>query len=155
MKRVVLALMLLGLAVPALRAQNVLIGEKAPEIKSATWLEGRQPRPAPLTYIEFYHSTQPNGDESLAHLERLARKLGTKLRVVVVTNEKKESFAAVLLPYVTRNGNFGVILDGGRIFTAYGVSYLPFGVLVDAKNRALWLGNSLNLKEEILVNSTK
>lgn len=155
MKRLMLALLLLSMASPAVRAQNILLGERVPEIKSAVWLEDRQPSAAPLTYIEFYHSSHGGGGESLAHLERLARKLGTKLRILVITNEKKETIQAVLIPYLNRNGNIGVVLDAGKTFAAFGVTYLPFGVLTDAKNRALWMGNSLNLKEETIVNSLK
>ena len=40
----------------------------------------------------------------------------------------------------------GVGFDAsGRSFSNFGVAYLPFGVLTDAKNRALWMGNSLQL----------
>ena len=40
--------------------------------------------------------------------------------------------------------------DSGRSFAAYDVQYLPFGVLVSAKGRALWMGNPRQLTEAIL-----
>ena len=44
---------------------------------------------------------------------------------------------------------------GGRIFSAFNVQYVPFGVLVDSRNRALWMGNSLQLTPEIIEKSSK
>ena len=43
----------------------------------------------------------------------------------------------------------------GRIFSAFNVQYVPFGVLVDSRNRALWMGNSLQLTPEIIEKSSK
>ena len=49
-----------------------------------------------------------------------------------------------------------VALDtSGRGFAAFGVSYLPFGVLVDAKKRALWMGNTLQMNKQLLLKITK
>ena len=43
-----------------------------------------------------------------------------------------------------------VALDqGGRGFAAFGVSYLPFGVLVNARKRTLWMGNSLQMNKQL------
>ena len=48
-------------------------------------------------------------------------------------------------------GNLTVAFDdSGRSFAAYDVQYLPFGVLVSAKGRALWMGNPRQLTEAIL-----
>jgi len=38
---------------------------------------------------------------------------------------------------------------------ASGVSSLPFGVLTDAKNRTLWMGNSLQINEKLIEQSTR
>lgn len=155
MKRVMLLTALLGLLAAASPAQNIVLGERVPDLRSAVWLGGRQPAAAPFTYVEFYHTSLRGGEASLANLEALARKLGTKLRVVVVTREKKEEIEGALAPLLRRSDRFGVVLDGARYFASYGVSYLPFGVLTDAKNRALWMGNTLTLTEEIIDNSTE
>ena len=40
--------------------------------------------------------------------------------------------------------------DEGRSFAAYNVQYLPFGVLVTAKGRALWMGNPRQLTEAVI-----
>jgi hypothetical protein len=81
-------------------------------------------------------------------------KLGTKLRVVVITQEKEDKIGPLLRPYLSPQ--ISVAIDaGGKIFTAFGVQYVPFGVLVDSKNRALWQGNSLQLTPEIIEKSSK
>ena len=55
----------------------------------------------------------------------------------------------IVRPYA--EGNLTVAFDdSGRSFAAYDVQYLPFGVLVSAKGRALWMGNPRQLTEAIL-----
>lgn len=126
------------------QAQNIALGERVPELKISGWLEGRQPISAPMTYIEFFHSSNKEGVRSLEQLKATAEKLGGRLRIVIVAQENEEKIAAILIPFVSPQ--MGVGFDpSGKTFTNFGVSYLPFGVLTDAKNRALWMGNSLQL----------
>ena len=135
----ILVLLLFALAMPcaALRAQRIALGERAPEIRPAAWLEGRAPAEA-----------------SLKQLHALTSKFGTKLRVIVVTRDKEEAVGPALAPYLAPR--FAVALDPqGRIFTAYGVSYIPFGVLLDARGRALWQGNTRQLTEETIRTADK
>ena len=64
--------------------------------------------------------------------------------------------AAVLL--LRRPQPVAVLLGAhavGSGLAAFGVQYVPFGVLVDSKNRALWQGNSLQLTPEIIEKSSK
>lgn len=144
MKSLLLILLTVITGIYGVRAQNIALGERVPELKIASWLDGRQPAPAPLTYIEFYHSSNKEGIRSLDRLKTTAGELGGRLRVVVVVQEKEDKVADVLLPYVS--GQVGVGFDpSGRSFSNFGVTYLPFGVLTDAKNRALWMGNTLQL----------
>ena len=150
MKRALLFL-LLALTVPFSRAgaQTVALGEKVPELRVSEWIGGQQPKPAQLTWIEFFHAQNPSSVTSLERLKALSSKLGTKLRIIVLSREKGEETLRVLTPYVSPR--IGVGIDpSGRTFAAFGVQYVPFGVLTDARNRALWLGNSLQLKEETI-----
>ena len=147
-------ILLLALLAPAAEAgaQNIALGERVPELKIQTWLDNRQPEPAPTTYIEFFHTSNQSGTASLDHLEKLSRRQGTDLRIVVVAQEPKEKIARLLDPYLSPR--ICVALDpDGRIFRAFGVSYVPFGVLVDERNRALWMGNTLQLTPEIIENN--
>ena len=106
-----------------------------------------------MTYIEFYHSTNPACKTSLERLKELTGKLGTKLRVIVVTKEDAAKIAPLLRPYLSER--LTVVLNAEKGFTAFGVTYLPFGVLTDAKNRALWMGNSLQINEKLIEQSTR
>lgn len=154
MKKVLLIwLLAAGFASAGATAQNIALGERVPELKAQAWLDDRQPAPAPMTYIEFFHSTNPACKTSLERLKELTGKLGTKLRVIVVTKEDAEKIAPLLRPYLSER--LTVVLNAEKNFTAFGVTYLPFGVLTDAKNRALWMGNSLQINEKLIEQSTR
>ena len=139
MKKVLLTLLLaLALPVAAAEAQNIALGERVPEVKVPAWLRGGKPACT----------------ASLEQLRAITDKLGAKLHVVVVTRENEEKIAPLLSPFLSRH--ISVALDtGGRIFSAFNVQYVPFGVLVDSRNRALWMGNSLQLTPEIIEKSSK
>ena len=149
MKKVLLIwLLAAGFASAGATAQNIALGERAPELKIQAWLDDRQPAPAPMTYIEFFHSTNPACKTSLERLKELTGKLGTKLRVIVVTKEDAAKIAPQLRPYLSERISAGLNAEKG-------VSYLPFGVLTDAKNRVLWMGNSLQINEKLIEQSTR
>lgn len=123
-------------------AQNVVLGDRVPDLKVSKWLDDRQPAAAPATYIEFFHSSNPACVTSLDKLKKLTDKLGTKLRVIVVTKEDPAKIAPLLKPYLSQQ--IGVALGAEKGFTAFGVTYVPFGVLTDAKNRAVWWATRCN-----------
>ena len=56
-KMLLIWLLAAGFASAGATAQNIALGERVPELKIQTWLDNRQPEPAPTTYIEFFHST--------------------------------------------------------------------------------------------------
>ena len=131
MKKVLLIwLLAAGFASAGATAQNIALGERVPELKIQTWLDNRQPEPAPTTYIEFFHSTNPACKTSLERLKEITGKSGTKLRVIIVTKEDPAKIAPLLRPYLSERISVG--LNAEKSFTAFGVSYLPFGVLTDA-----------------------
>lgn len=138
----------LASAIGSVTAQNVVLGDRVPELKAPKWLDDRQPAAAPATYIEFFHSSNPACVTSLDKLKKLTGKLGTKLRVIVVTKEDPAKITSLLRPYLSQQ--IGVALGAEKGFTAFGVTYVPFGVLTDAKNRAVWMGNSLQFNEKLI-----
>ena len=138
----------LASAIGSVTAQNVVLGDRVPDLKVSKWLDDRQPAAAPATYIEFFHSSNPACVTSLDKLKKLTGKLGTKLRVIVVTKEDPAKIASLLKPYLSQQ--IGVALGAEKGFTAFGVTYVPFGVLTDAKNRAVWMGNSLQFNEKLI-----
>ena len=149
MKRALLISFLSLLAATGLRAQNVALGERVPELKSVEWLDGAAPAAAPLTYIEFFHSSNSEALRSLDRLKETVEALGGRLRAVVVMRERTERAGGLVAP--SRRGGIGVAYDAdGRIFDAFGVTYVSFGVLTDAKNRALWMGNTLRITPDFI-----
>lgn len=136
----------------AASGQEIALGERVPEFRIAAWLDDRQPEAAPLTYIEFFHSSSPAGVKSLERLRDLSRREGERLRIVV-TREQHEKVARMLRPYLSER--IGVALDAARGFELFGVRYVPFGVLTDRRNRALWMGNTLQFDEETIQQSTR
>lgn len=152
MKKLWLITLALAAFAATASAQKIALGERVPEIKVTAWVLDSIPAAAPYTYIEFFHTSNQSGTRSLDKLREISNKLDTKLRVIVVAQESADKIAALLTPYVSKR--IGVGFDtSGRIFLSFGVQYVPFGVLTDAKNRALWMGNTLQLTPEIILNA--
>ena len=121
MKKVLLIwLLAAGFASAGATAQNIALGERVPEVKVKEWIRGGKPAATPgLTYVEFFHSSNPACTASLEQLRAITDKLGAKLHVVVVTRENEEKIAPLVSPFLSRH--ISVALDtGGRIFS---VSY--------------------------------
>ena len=156
MKKILLILLLAALLpFAAADAQNIALGERVPELKVPAWLDGQKPAATPrLTYVEFFQSSNAACITSLKQLRAMTDKLGTKLRVVVITQEKEDKIGPLLRPYLPPQIPLAIYAEC-KIFTAFSVQYVPFGVLVDSKNRALWQGNSLHLTPEIIDKSSK
>ena len=112
-----------------------------------------QPEAAPATYIEFFHSSNPACIASLKRLKEITDKTGAKLRVIVVTKEDAAKVTPLLRPYLSKR--IGAALGTEKAFTAFGVTYVPFGVLTDARNRATWMGNSLQFNEKLIEQTTR
>jgi len=130
-------------------AQNAALGERVPEIKSETWLGGIRPAEAPMTVILFFSVSNPACVTSLERLHALAEKSNGRLRVIVVTRDDEARVAPVATPYLS--ARMAVAFDtDGKIYRNFGVNYVPFALLTDARNRVLWQGNSLQLNDTIL-----
>ncbi|MDE7077895.1 MAG: hypothetical protein K2O55_04900 [Alistipes sp.] len=147
-------MLLAALAPAAVLAQNIALGERVPEPKVQHWLAGRERAPASLTYVEFFHSASRNSMESVRHLERLSEELGDRMRVIILVHEPEAKVAPLLRPCLSEH--IGVGFDpGGKLFSAYNVAYVPFGVLLGPRSRARWMGNTLQLTLDIIEQSTK
>lgn len=153
MKRATLFFLLafLWAAAPA-AGQTIALGERAPELKVQAWLAEQRPADAPLTYIEFFHSSNKVSLSSIERLAELSARMGTGLRIVILAHEPQSRIGPLLAPYLSPQ--IGVGLDPtGKLFAAYGVNYVPFGVLLGPRNRVRWMGNTLQLTPEIIENS--
>ena len=154
MKKVLLILSFAAVAAAGgAAAQNIVLGDRVPELKISKWLDDNQPEAAPATYIEFFHSSNPACIASLKRLKEITDKTGAKLRVIVVTKEAAAKVTPLLRPYLSKR--IGAALGTEKAFTAFGVTYVPFGVLTDARNRATWMGNSLQFNEKLIEQTTR
>lgn len=145
MKRVLLLLTVVFCTLGASHAQNIVIGERAPELKSVTWLASRNPAAADLSYLVFFHSSNKGCTASLDAL----RDLCSKLRIIIITQEDSEKIAPILTPYISER--IGVALDHDKkVFGSFGVDFVPFSVLIDAKNRVLWMGNPQSMTSSFI-----
>ena len=154
MKKVLLILSFAAVAAAGgAAAQNIVLGDRVPELKISKWLDDNQPEAAPATYIEFFHSSNPACIASLKRLKEITDKTGAKLRVIVVTKEDPAKVTPLLRPYLSKR--IGAALGTEKAFTAFGVTYVPFGVLTDARNRATWMGNSLQFNEKLIEQTTR
>ena len=154
MKKYLLFCLLLPLAwCNAAHAQRIFIGKRAPELRIATWLADSRPAPSPLTYIEFFHSANPSCLHSVKRLNELTTRMNGRICVIVVTKEDPEKVAQLIGAY--QNKRFFIALRADKGFELFGVAYVPSGVLVDPRNRALWMGNSLQFTEKTIEQSTR
>mgnify|MGYP001532681317 CR=1 FL=1 len=84
-----------------------------------------------------------------AALRDLSNKLGSKLRIIIITQEDSEKIAPILTPYISER--IGVALDHDKkVFGSFGVDFVPFSVLIDAKNRVLWMGNPQSMTSSFI-----
>ena len=148
MKRILIVLFAVVWTMAAM-GQNVALGERTPELRIRSWMDDRAAKPGRTTLLVFFHSASRPSVESLAHVQKLGAKLGDRLNVVILSREDGSAVRAIVAPYA--KGNLTVAFDDeGRSFEAYNVQYLPFGVLVTSKGRALWMGNPRQLTEETI-----
>ena len=74
MKKVLLILSFAAVAAAGgAAAQNIVLGDRVPELKISKWLDDNQPEAAPATYIEFFHSSNPACIASLKRLKEIEK----------------------------------------------------------------------------------
>lgn len=130
-------------------AQNVIIGEKVPELRIKQWLMDLQPESADFTCIVFHHSESPLCRQCLSNVKQLVKDFEQRINVVVVTKEAYNKAGTTLTEHLTDH-TCVAFDDNGRTFRYFGVKFIPFCVITNHKRRALWCGNGNSLSETIL-----
>lgn len=87
-----------------------------PNSKASLWLASRNPAAADLSYLVFFHSSNKGCTASLDALRDLSNKLGSKLRIIIITQEDSEKIAPILTPYISER--IGVALDHDKKYSA-------------------------------------
>lgn len=144
-------LLLAGMvAFGTLRAQNTVLGERVPEIRSEKWFNKVEPATAARTIITFFTASNPASIKALDRLSQLLDEPKQDLRVILVTRDSEEEVAAVIEPYLSPRMTVAFDTEN-KLFKNFGVQYVPFSLLVESRNhRLLWQGNPLQLTPSIL-----
>ncbi len=144
----IMAVLSLSLSVSSrASAQRVAFGERIPKIKCDRWLDDKEPQKSQYTYIEFVHSKTIPCLLTFLKIKDDNVYFGDKLSAVIITKESPEQISATLRECATDYINVAFDTDG-EIFRNFGVRYVPFGILIDHRRRALWFGNPATLNED-------
>ncbi len=147
MKRIILIVTLMLVSVSAMQAQRLVIGEKAPEIRVGAWQNGRAPGSGAML-VDFFASSNPRCVANLDKLNAIQGDFGSRLHVIVISREGIAATAEF-----TAGKNYRFYLgedDGGKSFTAFGVRFVPFSALIDARGHLVWTGNVATLSSDTL-----
>lgn len=150
MKRICLLFLLLSW-VGSVGGQNLVVGARAPELKVAQYItakpnleRAKQGREAIL--VEFFVSYGEPSHVRWNALNHLAVELAGEVVVVMLSQEER---AAIEPLFAGTDYAFSVALDeAGKTFSAYGVQYVPYAVLLDTHQRVIWFGNPTELTPE-------
>lgn len=152
MKKSLLLTITLALIVMGANAQRLIIGEKAPELKVKEWIT-KEPTGNKAKLIDFFHSSCTQSEKHLERLNEIAEKFSSQLVVVIVVREPFEKLSSQLK--LAGKSYYVAMDENGKSFSNYTVQYLPFSVLVDAKGRVRWFGNSTSLQDRIITENMK
>ena len=131
-------------------AQNIVIGEKAPELKNVLWLADKAPAASDYSLLIFFHSSNRGCFASIDNVQKVSKGVEHKFKIIVITQEEADKIAPLLTSYLSER--FGVAFDHEKkIFANFGVQFVPFGVTTDAKNRVQWMGNPQTLTNKLII----
>lgn len=127
--------------------ENVIIGDRLPDIDIRKWLMDIEPSDAEYTCYLFYHSQSPLCQKCLATLERSVA-AHKSLNMVIITKEEYGDAGVTLTRHL--NDRTGVAFDdNGRTFRSFGVKYIPFCV-ISRKHKVVWCGNGNLLNDSMI-----
>lgn len=98
MKRILIGTLAV-LSMTAAMGQNVVLGERTPELRIKSWLDDRAPIQGRTTLLVFFHSASRPSVESLGHVQALGAKFGDRLNVVVLAREESADVRRLVAPY--------------------------------------------------------
>lgn len=152
MKRLLAIATLFVMSVSYSLAQSVSLGIRVPDIHLDSEL-GKELEMATkdYVYLVFVHSESSPSIALVESLSGIDEPLMHNLDVVLVTPEDIADNATIVERFA--DGRFPIAYDiEHRTFRNFGISYVPFGVIYDAKrNRALWFGSTLPFDDSALM----
>ena len=149
MKKILTILFFVLTSLTTASAQNVIIGEKLPDLSLRKWLMDLPPERSEYTCYLFYHSESALCAKSLNAIKPLVKKANTQLNLIIVTKEEYKDAGVTLTEHL--DDNIYVAFDlQGRAFRCIGVDFIPFCIICDSKRRAMWCGNAFTLSQSVL-----
>ena len=151
MKRLLLSVVFAMFCTLAVQAQHIAYNERTPRInlKKCRWLDDIVPAEGEYVYIGFIYSRSNSCLEFCYRIKKRLEESNSPLRVILVTREPERMVDSHLRPCL--GGRIGTIIDeDGEIFRDFGIRYVPFGVLIDSRRRAVWFGNPLTAEKDIV-----
>lgn len=137
-----------------LRAQTTVLGDRIPDVRPENWFNNVRPASAPLTVIAFFSASNPACLQALDHLQSLLDDAGTRMRVILVSRDREEIVDRAVELYFSPRMTVALDTDGS-LFRSFGIEYVPFCILIDARRYVLWQGNTLHLTAEQLAVTTE
>lgn len=140
MKRIITLIVICLMATAPVLAQKIVIGSRMPDIRAdkIEWLTPAPPKGKAIL-IDFFSINNPSSVKEYSKLANIHKTLGSKLGIVIIlaveSGNLRNKVAADGSRYI-----FGLDIDGD-IFTLFGVRYLPFYMLFNAKGEMVWQGN--------------
>ena len=149
MKQILMILFFVLTSPTTASAQNVIVGERLPELSLRKWLMDLPPERSEYTCYLFYHSESALCAKSLHAIKPLVKEVKTQLNLIIVTKEEYKDAGVTLTEHL--DDNIYVAFDlQGRAFRSIGVDFIPFCVICDKKRRAMWCGNAMTLTQSVL-----
>lgn len=146
MKKFILVLIMMLGSVPMAMAQRLLIGDKVPDLKSTTWVDGRKPSGDKPIFIDFFMSESETCMKLLPKFEALYNKYKDRIDFVLITKESNNE----IIRAIGSKDYFIAIDTKGNIYTKLAVEFLPYSIFVSSGGKLMWQGNLANLREETL-----
>lgn len=146
MKYIISLLALTAALIGSAGAQKLVIGSRVPAIKGDKDVEWLSSAPAKdkAMLIDFFSADNPSCAKEYALLKPIIEQWDTKLDIVIISQGDTPEFRSMV---DADGGRYSFALDAdGSVFTAYGVRYLPFYMLVNAKGEMIWQGNIATLQ---------
>lgn len=136
MKNVVILLTLI-LSTTIAEAQKLVIGSKMPDLTGVQWLT-KAPKSTKSIFLDFYQSTNSTCVANIDKIEKVISKQ-PKLSVVIITRENNAAIKSLVNKY---GADYAIGYDpDGKIYSAFGVKFVPFSMIFDAKGEMAWQGN--------------
>lgn len=151
MKRFFAILLYLLIVATTASAQDVIIGEKLPDLNLRKWLMDLEPEQTEYTCYLFIHSESELCKKSLAAIKPIIKNADSRLGLILITKEEYRDAGVALTSHL--DDYISVAFDlHGRAFRNVEVSFIPFCIICDDKRRVMWCGNGATFTQSVLDN---